>query len=218
MTRPILIIDLNGALIKSRPFDTAHKEWFRVMSELIRDYSINELAFKEDYFNDVQEIMKRYFGDIDIKVRNAFARNIYSMTVVESVKKWDLVDDFAEYLKAIKKKYVLVLVTSAPALAVEGILEKVNCKFLFDAIVASPMDDIPDKKTLLEAFMKKHAKPLFYIGKGDKDIQACKDLGIKTITVNWVEHGEFKGNYEADKVADVDKILEKYRFEHDSKV
>jgi phosphoglycolate phosphatase-like HAD superfamily hydrolase len=218
MTRPVIIIDLNGALLKSRPFDTAHKEWFKVMGELIRDYTINELAFKEDYFADVQEIMKKYLGDINIKTRNAFARNIYSMMVVESIKKWDLIDDFAEYLRSIKKKFSIVLITSAPGPAVNGILEKVHCQDLFDIIAASSMDEVPSKKDLIESFIHKHGKPLFYIGQGDKDIDTCKNLGIKTVVVDWVAPAAVKGNFEAHNITELDKILERHKFEHDSKI
>ncbi|HIH32132.1 TPA: HAD hydrolase-like protein [Candidatus Woesearchaeota archaeon] len=213
MTKHALIIDLKGALLKPRPFDIAHKEWFRIMAELIKDYSINEFSFLPDYFVHVQEIMKKYLGDIDIKSRNAFARNIYAMAVVESIKKWDVVDDFAEFLRSIKKKYVIVLITTAPTAAVNGILEKTNCKDLFDLIIAGPMEDMPSKKELIELFIKKHAKPLFYIGHGDKDIVTCKELGIKTISVNWVEQGEFKGNFEANKVEDLKNILERFVIE-----
>lgn len=210
MAKPAIIIDLNGALIKQRPFDIAHKEWFRVMAELIRDHSINEFAFKEDYFKDVQEIMKKYLGDIDIKTRNAFARNIYSMVVVESIKKWDLVEDFAEYLKNMKKRFTIVLITSAPTAAINGILEKINCKDLFDIVSASPMEEVPSKKELIELFIKKHGKPLFYIGQGDKDILTCKELGIKTIVVDWSNPPINKGNFEAHNVEELGKIIERF--------
>ncbi len=210
MVKPAIIIDLNGALIKQRPFDIAHKEWFRVMAELIRDHSINEFAFKEDYFKDVQEIMKKYLGDIDIKTRNAFARNIYSMMVVESIKKWDLVEDFAEYLHNIKKRFSIVLITSAPTAAINGILEKINCTDLFDIVSASPMEEVPSKKELIELFIKKHGKPLFYIGQGDKDILTCKEFGIKTIVVDWAKPAEHKGNFEAHNVDELGKIVERF--------
>ncbi|MEM4637644.1 MAG: HAD family hydrolase [Candidatus Woesearchaeota archaeon] len=208
--KPIICVDLNGALIKQRPFDIAHKEWFRIMSELIRDYSINEFAFKEDYFKDVQEIMKKYLGNVDIKTRNAFARNIYSMVVIESVKKWDLVEDFAEYLNNIKKRFIVALITSAPTLAVKGILEKIECKDLFDIVLASPMEEVPGKRELLEIFIKKHGRPLFYIGAGDEAINAFKDAGVKTIVVNWVVTGKNKGNFEANNIQELDKIIQRF--------
>jgi FMN phosphatase YigB (HAD superfamily) len=213
MTKPAIVIDLDGALLKSRPFDMAHKEWFRIMAEILRDQTINDYALTEDYFVHVQEIMKKYLGDIDIGSRNAFARNIYAMGIVESIKKWDLVDEFAEYLRSIKKKFAIILITSAPTLAVHGILEKTHCTDIFDLIIASPMEHMPDKQELIELFIKKHGKPLFYIGQGDKDINICKEFGIKTICVNWVKVGEFKGNFEASNIDDLKKIIDRFVIE-----
>tara|TARA_Y100000310_G_scaffold340233_1_gene435301 strand:+ start:94 stop:207 length:114 start_codon:yes stop_codon:yes gene_type:complete len=37
----MLAIDLDGALMYSRPFEQAHKEWFRLMAVLLNDDSIN---------------------------------------------------------------------------------------------------------------------------------------------------------------------------------
>lgn len=213
MTKKAIVIDMDGALLKSRPFDIAHKEWFRIMAELLRDQTINEHAFKPDYFVYVHEIMKRYLGEIDEASQNVFARNIYAMCVVEAVKKWDLVEEFSEHLRKLKKKFIIVLITTTPSIAVAPILEKVHCADLFDVIIGSPMEKEPKKKELIELFMKRYGKPEFYIGNGDKDLKIVKDLGIKTISVNWVAKGDVKGNFEAEKVEDIDKILERYNFE-----
>jgi FMN phosphatase YigB (HAD superfamily) len=213
MTKKAIVVDLDGALLKSRPFDMAHKEWFRIMAELLHDQTINEHAFKEDYYPHVHEVMKRYLGDISEESRNVFARNIYSMVIVESLKKWDVVDEFVEYLREIKKKYHLILITTAPSISIEPILEKIHCKDLFDIIVKSPMEKQPSKKTLFEEFIKKHGKPEFYIGRGDKDLNSIKELGIRTISVNWVSSGDVKGNFDVNKVSEIDPILERFRIE-----
>jgi len=49
------------------------------------------------------------------------------MATVAEVKKSDLIKNFADYLRKIKKKYKLALVTSAPEDSVEPILQKVGC-------------------------------------------------------------------------------------------
>jgi len=58
MAKKVIVVDFDGALLKHRPFDMAHKEWFRVMAELLMDQSINEYAFKEDYYTHVLESCK----------------------------------------------------------------------------------------------------------------------------------------------------------------
>ena len=213
MNKKIILVDFDGALLKSRPFEIAHKEWFRIMAELLRDQSINDFAFKQDYVTHVNDVMKKYLGDIDENSRTIFARNIYAMGIVEAVKKWDLIEEFAEYLRKIKKKYHIALITTAPALAVDPVLEKIHCKDIFDIIIKGSMEKQPNKKDLLEEFIRKHAKPEFYIGRGDKDIKVCKDFGIRTISVNWAGTGEFKGNFDVNKVGEIDVILERFRLE-----
>jgi hypothetical protein len=48
MMNPLIIIDFNGALLRPRPFDEAHKTWFKLFSVLLEDDSVNEWAFKEN--------------------------------------------------------------------------------------------------------------------------------------------------------------------------
>ncbi len=207
--KPILAIDLDGALMYSRPFDNAHKKWFSLMASLLNDQSINNYAGLENYFPKVDEVMKRYLGDIDKEARTAFARQIYALVTIAETKPEDLVSEFTEYLRKIKSQYSLALITSAPEAAVEPILQKVGCLDLFDYIYKSPINKRPSKKELLQEFIKKHGKPKFYIGNGDKDILNCKELGISSITVSWVSKGEHEGDYQADTVKDLERLLSK---------
>src|SRR3989338_3051810 len=205
--KPILAIDLEGALMYSRPFDNAHKKWFSLMADLLNDQSINNYAGLENYFPQVDIVMKRYLGYIDKKARTTFARQIYALITIAETKSADLVSEFAKYLRKIKSQYSLALVTSAPEAAVEPILQKVGCLDLFDYVYKSPVNKRPSKKELLQEFIEKHGKPKFYIGHGDKDILSCKELCILSITVNWVSKGEHHGDYQADTVKNLEKLL-----------
>lgn len=205
--KPIIAIDFDGALLSSRPFDEAHKRWFSVMSVLLNDKSINQYAGLENYFDKVHEVMKRYLGDVDQETRIVFARNLFSMVTVAEADKKDLVDDFARYLRKIKPKYRLALITTAPETSVEPILEKVGCGNLFDILYRSPVKKQPNKKEMFQEFVKEHGKPVFYIGNGDKDITSCKELGIPSISVNWVSQGQVKGDYDVKTVKELEKII-----------
>lgn len=201
-------MDFNGALLRSRPFDEAHKNWFKLLSILLDDNSINEYASLEDYFDKVHEVMERYLGSVDYETRVSFARNLFAMSTIAEVKQEDLVVEFANYLRSIKEKYSLVLITSAPEASVEPILQKVGCSDLFDILYKSPMTKHPDKKMLFKEFIEKHNKPVFYIGNGDEDITSCHELGIPSISVNWVSKGDVKGDYDIDNVKELEKIIE----------
>ena len=204
---PVIAIDLNGALLKSRPFEKAHKNWFYVMSILLKDKSIIKYSKLDNYFDKVNEIMQRYLGNINPKTRTTFARNLFSMLTVSEVKKEDLVQELVDYLLQLKKKYTLVLITSAPELSVEPILEKIGCSELFDIVYKSPLKDYPNKLSLFKRFIKEKGKIEYYIGAGDKDILEIKKLGIKTISVNWIVKGEFKGDYDVKKVRELKEII-----------
>ena len=57
---PILIIDLDGALFTHRPFNVAHKKWFKLFSVLLEDDSIMDWVDKENYFEGIHHVMKQY--------------------------------------------------------------------------------------------------------------------------------------------------------------
>ena len=177
------------------------------MSVLLKDKSINDYAGLENYFDKVHEVMKRYLGNVDGETRIVFARNLFSMVTVAEADKKDLVDDFARYLRKIKPKYRLALITTAPETSVEPILDKVGCADLFDILYKSSVRKHPNKKEMFKEFLKEHGKPSFYIGNGDKDITSCKELDIPSISVNWVSPGKVKGDYNANTVKELEKIL-----------
>ena len=205
--KPIIAVDFDGALLRSRPFDQAHQRWFAVMSTLLKDKTINEYAGLENYFDKIHKVMQRYLGNVDAETRIVFARNLFSMVTVAEANKKDLVDDFARYLRKIKPKYRLALITTAPETSVEPILEKVGCSDLFEILYKSSVRKQPNKKEMFKDFVKEYGKPIFYIGNGNKDISSCMELGISSISVSWVSAGRIKGDYDIKKVKELEKII-----------
>jgi len=205
--KPIIAVDFDGALLQSRPFDESHKRWFHIISILLKDDSINEYAGLDNYFDKVHEVMERYLGNVDHETRVKFARNLFSMATIAEVTKDDLVEDFADYLRNLKDRYQLALITSAPEASVEPILQKMECSDLFDIFYKSPMEKHPNKREMFEEFVNEYGKPIFYIGNGDKDIISCKELGISSISVNWVSQGKIKGDYDIQKVSELKTII-----------
>ena len=204
---PLVVVDFNGALFRSRPFDEAHKSWFKLFSVLLEDNSVNDWAFSDNYFEGVHRCMEKYMGSKDKETQTLFARQLYAMCLVAETREEDLVKEFADYLRTLRERYNLVLLTSAPEEAVLPMLKKVNCIDIFDIIYPSSSKDHPDKLSLFNAFISRYEKPLFYIGKGDSDLGALKDLDIKTICVNWVTKGKFSGTYNIDTVDELKDIF-----------
>lgn len=207
MSKETLIVDLNGALFYERPFEQAHKDWFALFADLLQDESIKEHANDPDYFNHVKNVMQRYLGDVVQETLMQYARLTYGMLTVAAVREEDLVKPFAAFLRKIKSQYTLALVTTAPQGTTRPILQKVGCGDLFDILEESSARKEPDKEAALATFITHYGKPCFYIGAGDKDIETCKKLGIKTITVQWVKQADIKGDYDVKSVDALEQIL-----------
>jgi len=204
---PIIAVDFNGALIKPRPFVEAHKSWFELFSVLLKDDSIKDIASKENYFENVHRIMYSYLGVSDKESQTIFAREIFSMLLLAEVTTHDLVKEFADYLRTLKDRYTLAVITSAPETSVLPMLRKLHCEDIFDIVFSSAVTNYPDKHSLFADFISKYDKPLFYIGLGDKYLGGLKELDVATISVNWVSRGSFRGDYEIDSVEELKGLL-----------
>jgi phosphoglycolate phosphatase-like HAD superfamily hydrolase len=204
---PIIVIDLKEALVKPRPFIEAHKRWFKLFSILLEDDSINDWAKKENYFEGVHTVMSLYLKDSEKEFQTIFARQMFSMVLVAEITPDDLVKDFADYLRTIKDRYILALITTVPEDSIAPLLNKLGCGDLFELIYPSLNKNHPDKKTQFIDFIQNNDTPLFYIGYGDKLLGELKDLNINTISVNWISKGTFRGDYEVYSVDELKQIL-----------
>jgi len=198
-----IIVDLNGALLQSRPFDEAHKRWFGLMANLLEDDKVKGYANQDDWFDMVDDVMDRFLGDAGKDYKTAMARMLYGMIVVGEIRDSDLVEEFAEYLYDLKKRYKICLVTTVPD--PEPILEKLNISDLFNVVYKNPIDGRPDKLELIKKFLEEHDSK-FYIGLGDKDLKGIGQLGIKTVSVSWIKKGE-PGDYDAETVKELVSLI-----------
>jgi FMN phosphatase YigB (HAD superfamily) len=151
--------------------------------------------------------MHTYLGFADKEIQTLFARQTYAMILLAEITSDDLVRDFVEYLRTIRERYTLALITTTPEESVLPILRKLHCEDLFEIIFASAPNNHPDKHSLFADFLTKYENPLFYIGLGDTYLGGLKELDINTISVNWVSEGAFRGDYEVDTVEELQKIL-----------
>ncbi len=206
MTKPTIAVDFSGTLITEEPSDLAHSEWFEVMVALLKDKSILAYAKEKDYFPYVYKIMERFTGldakkEEDKKLMKKFARNLFQMSyfaAANKIKARLLFQDYANYLRELKQKYQLVLVTTSPEDIVSPILHLVKCDDIFDEIVKSPLTEEPNKEKLLKLLLDKHEGVSLYLGNSLEDAQACRKLKIPFILAMWD-----KSDYtEAKKLAD----------------
>ena len=215
----IIAIDFDGTLIRNEPAKKAHIEWFKIMAGALEDNSIKEYSKIKDYFPKVYEVMSRYTGldqKKDKELLRKFARNIFQMSLIgmaNKLKNKILVREFADYLRSLKEKYTIALITTSPEDSVKPILELIKCEDIFDLIYKSSLTKEPDKKELLVEFVKDKGKPVCYIGNEGGDMIACKKLKIPSILVIWDKSADEKtknmADYIANSVEDVKKAIKK---------
>ena len=206
--KPIIAVDLNGALMYSRPFQTAHHKWFSLFASLLRKPEIEDLASAPDFMIHVDDIMDDYLGPVSEVSKRYFARQLFGMTLVAEAKPEDVVKEFAEYLCELKSSFRLALITTAPAPAVIPLLEKIGYEDLFDIVYKSPPGGSPDKIRLFKRFVSEFDMPQFYIGRGDRDLDELRALDLKTIAVSWVEDGEYDCDYTFSTVDELKDFFE----------
>jgi len=209
--KPIIAVDLNGALMRSRPFDEAHRNWFNFYAEELNNPKVaayGKLKDVKDWLPKVDEVMKLALGEnSDKAARMQTARGLFAGLTIDAVREDDVFQDFKEYLIQLEGKYSLALITSLPSEAAVRILEKVGCRELFQFVYGTQANQTPNKKGVIKSFIEHWRKPEWYIGRGDEDIITCRQLSIKTISVNWAGNGQFRGDYEISYVNELEAIL-----------
>lgn len=212
----ILAFDLDGVFLRKEASSQAHKEWFEIMSRLLRDPKVRKLAKKKDYFKEVYRLMERYTGlkkerDIDKEIMTKFARNLFQLSMLGAInrnKKRLLVKELVSFLKPLKKRYELALITTTPGGIVIPILEIIGIDELFHYVYKSPIHVEPDKKQLLQDFVKTNGKPLFYIGDSVEDMDAANSLKVPSILAEWAKYEKEAEKLAKYKVKDVKRLKE----------
>jgi len=208
--KSILATDLAGSLLKNNVVEKAHKEWFNIMAILLKDDSVKKFAAKPDYFRHIHAIMERYLGIKDNKLTTLFARSLFQMCWLAAVKDDSYNKEYADFLRRIKGRFRIILVTSTPKDIIDAVLKKISCADIFDNIITNKITEEPDKDKLLKCMKE---KPMFYITESKNSIKTCKELGIKTIIAgwekiqSWEKQSKNKPDYEVKSVEELKKLI-----------
>lgn len=201
MEKPIISTTLSGLFIKSGPWENAHLVWYderekelekkgldtSIIKEWRRLLQENPKEEKKRYFEFVDGVMKKLYPKLSEEERTKKARESYFKATIKYIEKNPnaVNKEVIRYFESIKNKYRLGLITTNTKSALERILKVANLKNLFDLIEMSKLEEKDIKEAVFDRFIKKHGKPLVYIGGGRKDSYAyCKDYGIRRVFAN----------------------------------
>ncbi len=206
MAKPVIAVDFSGTLITEEPSELAHYEWFEIMAKILNDKSILAYAKEKEYFPHVYKIMERFTGlnakkEEDKILMKKFARNLFQLSyfaAANKIKDRLLFQNYANYLKELKHKYKIILVTTSPEDIVSPILHMIKCDDIFDGIIKSPLTEEPNKEKLLRQLLDEPDRVILYLGNSLEDAHACKKLKIPFILAVW----DKADNSEVKKIAD----------------
>ena len=227
MTKEILAVDFGGTFISNKAADIAHYQWFKVMAMLLNKPEIEKYAGDKDYFKYVYKIMEDFTGlnqenEEHKNILKRWARSLFAFITIGEVKKLGkniLFKDFANYLRELKPKYSLAVVSSQPQDSILPILSILGCEDIFDYIYESSFYEEPDKYLVLSRFVNENGKPLYYIGNSSDDLEACRKLKIPLINVTW-DKQDLSVNYrKKDLIGDfvINNVEELKKIINDSK-
>ena|SRR3989338_11059765 len=213
MEKPIIATTLSGLFVKSEPWDKAHILWFNEATEKLKDYSINDWIDKPNYFQGVDEVMKRLYTKLTDKKRTIKARELFFDSVCKYIGKNPGVKnkEIIEYFKELKSNFRIALITTNTDKATEKILKALGLSNFFDIIETSKPEEKDDKRAVFGRFIEKHGKPLVYIGGGRKDsYDYCKENNIPRIFANFEAGPEIGGVESANSLRELEKAIKKF--------
>jgi len=196
MSKSIIATTLSGLFISSEPWEKAHELWFETWAEKLDDLSILNWIDKPNYFEGVDLVMQIAYPKFTDEQRIIKARETYFDSIIQYIKQNKQVVnlEIAEYFKSLKEKYQLALITTNTQEVTNRILSITNLENLFDIIETSLPEEKDDKILVFNRFIKKHGKPLIYIGGGRKDsYNYCKENNILKIFANLENSEEIDG-------------------------
>lgn len=170
-------------------------------------------AYRSDYFNCVDGIMKKPYPDLNEKNRVIKAREMFFESVCEYVKKNPKVrnEGIIKYFNSLKEKYRLALITTNIQSALEKILSVSNLRGLFDITETSLPEEKDDKKIVFERFIKKYGRPLIYIGGSRKDsFDYCRENNIPCLFANLEKEKEIAEVESAHSLKEIKQKLKQY--------
>ena len=209
--KPIIATTLSGLFIKKEAWDKAHILWYQEAARKLQDDSILEWINRLDYFKGVDEVMQRLHPELTEEERTRAARKTFFDSVIQFIQEnpGTKNKEIINYFQELKSRFTLALVTTNTKQALDKILAATGLSELFDLVETSDETEKDDKRAVFERFVKKHGKPVIYIGGDRKDsFDYCKENKIPCIYANLEKAEEIPGVESVHNLSELKKKLD----------
>ena len=205
--KPIIILTLNGVLIKEDTTKNAMAIFFDEFAKKYDDASIRDYLLEDNLFNAVMTVIKNNNPSIEDDQLMKLTGENYINYLTNYIKK-NLLDsvrsEVRDYLISIKDRFRFVLLATTPKESINSILNAAGLEKLFDIIEYSPREFMYEKNKFYSSFIEKNGLPVLYLG-GDKksSFEFYKSIGVKTYFVNFDNIYEVEN---VDSIYDIDEL------------
>jgi phosphoglycolate phosphatase len=206
----IIVFDFDGTIANTLPLA------IKCINQLASEYGYkpfeNEEAIPKFRNKSMKEIISKDLGlkfyqlpNYAIKAKKIFNQNLNEVTIFNGLK---------EVAQSLAKKYELAIISSNSQEAIKQTLEKAgiapSIKYLHSD------SSIFGKHAVIKRFLKAHhlePDEIIYIGDEIRDIDACKKIGVKIISVTWGYNSKnalenAKPDYLIDSCTQIQNIME----------
>lgn len=177
--KKIVAVSLAGVLVDKRPWNVAHKIGMREHLENLEiDGVVEDIGLKSTR-DVVRRSVEKSWPDLSESERIAKRREIYFDRVFGEIGEGDVNGDVVKYLRGIKDRYELVLVTTNNASITDKILIKIGCEDLFDEVFVSEDDELLNKWKVVDKVIGKNSKIDLMVDGSDKGDEEYEVRGIR---------------------------------------
>jgi hypothetical protein len=185
MTKLIIATSFAGIIMKSDPWDKAHVVWFEHFAKKLNKPEIVEYAKKENWFDYVDQVMALAEPKLDGTLRTIVARERYFKIVCDLGCDDPVFEnkEIISYLKSIKEKFSIGLITTTPQKIIEKIQGIFKIENLFDFAEYSKLEEKDNKIVIFERFIENNGQPIIYFGSARKEVIGfCKKNKISFVS------------------------------------
>lgn len=182
MEKPIIALSLSGVIVSSEPFKRMHDFGMNELANLSGMQELKDKKDSSDYFVYVKKALERVYHDLSMEKAITKRRNQYCRRVVDMVNENPgfIRNDVVRFLRDIKEKYRLVIVTSFLEKYVVKILEDAEIDDIFEFVSASKEEEEDDKEIVFGRLIAEFGLPEKLIGSA-KTEKICDKFGIELI-------------------------------------
>jgi phosphoglycolate phosphatase-like HAD superfamily hydrolase len=217
MNGKIVVFDFSGTILKKDVAKEASNRRFKSLGKEVDQEWLDKALVNNEHYGIINDIISKYTGIKDKDKLTIMSTNFFKFHVfgVANERKDEIFQDgIIKLVEDLRKKgNRIAIVSGIRTDIIEGILEIVEKRSLFDFILGQPPQLGVSNEELLKQLQEK-GEISFVIGDKINDILAGKAIKAQTIFVTWGHHTgeeEKKADFIVKHASEILEIVNAYK-------